>query len=119
MSALPRQTLHHPPRHRSRESREIFDVFALRDDGHRTGGVHLNPDALSQQACLILICEGLLEGEEGAFVAVVVYPAADNVDLVDLRLTYNTGWVTQFSGHCQQFAGGQFHRIWLVRDRAL
>src|SRR5260370_34177233 len=86
---------------------------------HRPRRVHLNPDALSQQACLILICEGLLEGEEGAFVAVVVYPADDNGDLIDLRLAHNTGRVTQFSGHCQQFADGQFHRIWLVRGKGL
>src|SRR6266567_2884966 len=86
---------------------------------HSTSSLNLNPYPLSQQACFILICEGLLEGEESAFVAVVVYPAADNVDLIDLRLTYDTGRVTQFSGQCQQFADGQFHRIWLVRDRAL
>src|SRR5258708_21710504 len=98
-----------------------YDIIIYRSHitWHSARHVYLNPYPLSQQVCLILISEGLLEGEEGAFVAVVVYPAADNVDLIDLRLAYNTGRVTQFSGHCQQFADGQFHRIWLVRDRAL
>jgi hypothetical protein len=49
---------------------------------------------LSKAAGFIDIRESWLQGEEGAIIAVAVYPAADNVNLVYFSLAYNAGRIS-------------------------
>src|SRR5712691_126399 len=57
-------------------------------------GIDLNPDALSKAAGFIDIRKSWLQGKEGAIIAVAVYPAADNVNLVYFSLAYNAGRIS-------------------------
>ncbi|TMB84263.1 MAG: hypothetical protein E6J48_02595 [Chloroflexi bacterium] len=59
------------------------------------GGVYFDPDALGEETALMGVGEGRLQGEEGTVIAVVVDPAADDVDLIYLGFTDDTGRVSQ------------------------
>jgi hypothetical protein len=62
----------------------FFHSISLQwESSHR---VHLSPYPLYQAVCLILIYQSVLEGEEGAVVAMTMYPSADNINLVYLGL---------------------------------
>src|SRR5256886_17229657 len=63
--------------------------------------------------------EGRLQGEEGTVIAVVVDPAADDVDLIYLGFTDDTGRVSQCSGHIQELEDGLLHLLWLGWDALL
>ena len=63
------------------------------------GGVYFYPDALGEEAALVVAGEGGLEGEEGAVFAVAVYPAADDVYLIYFGLAYDAGWLSKGRGY--------------------
>lgn len=70
-------------------------------------GFDFHPDALREQMRFIGIGEGGLDGEEGTVVAVMVNPAADNVDLIDVGLPDDARRLAKRDGRLQKLA----HRL--------
>ena len=100
--------------------RKCVDAF-LRGHGRRQGahGIHLGPDALHQKLRLLAIGEGMLERKESAIIAMSVYPATDDVDLVDLGLADDIGRRSQLRRELQQRVQRVVHRTSLVRGTGL
>src|SRR6266566_1434128 len=97
----------------------FFLVFNYQDGWLGAGGVYFDPDALGEETALMGVGEGRLQGEEGTVIAVVVDPAADDVDLIYLGFTDDTGRVSQCRCHIQELEDGLLHLLRLVWDALL
>ena len=85
----------------------------------RAYSVNFHPDALCQQPRFIFVHQGLLEWEEGSIVAVMVNPAADNVDLIDFRLPHDARRLSHRGGDGEQVVYPLFSGLRLMRNTAL
>src|SRR5260370_30597659 len=81
--------------------------------------LNLHPDALGEQVRFVGVGQRGLHGEEGAVVAMMMYPAANDIDLVNLSLPNDMGRLAQDSSCLQQLTHGLLHMFWCVLDAAL
>src|SRR6266700_7102580 len=92
----------------------IFHLFFLTLDGGSASSFYLMPYMISEQLHFLLIGKCVMEGKEGTIIAVTMYPATDNINLVNFGLADDIRGIAQTFGDRDQLTNRAAHRLGIM-----